>query len=296
MEELLACVQEYRQHLQSLQQHLQANPWDADTAEVCPLAPLSQLRNSTPAAACALTASCKPRLQLHAEITEALASAEEAYDACCAEQPGNDGGSSHPAQQQQQPQPQPQQKRAREVGVQPDPLLPPPSKQQRSRKGPAMHPANLYAAGEPDFAALAAAHPALAPHLIYPPAAAAATTATAAGSSSSSAGSTARPVIDFTSWEATKELTAALLKVDFGVTWDLPPGQLVPPVPNRANYIHWVADLLTLSPPPGVCLWLTSGCDGLHQLSASCLQHLQHAQICAHVQASLEAGQWALGG
>lgn len=134
-----------------------------------------------------------------------------------------------------------------------------------------MHPANLYAAGEPDFKALAAAHPALAPHLIYPPAAAAATaTATAGSSSSSSAGSTARPVIDFTSWEATKELTAALLKVDFGVTWDLPPGQLVPPVPNRANYIHWVANLLALSSPPGVCVLADDRVgDGLHPLASS---------------------------
>jgi len=109
----------------------------------------------------------------------------------------------------------------------------------QQRKQLTMHPANLYAAGEPDFAALAAAHPPLARHLIYP----------AARASSSS--STARPSIDFTSWEATKELTAALLKVDFGVSWDLPAGQLVPPVPNRANYVHWIADLLQLSSPPG---------------------------------------------
>lgn len=75
-----------------------------------------------------------------------------------------------------------------------------------------MHPANLYAAGEPDFAALAAAHTPLAQHLVYPAAAAAA--AGAGSSSSSSRG--ARPVLDFTSWEATKELTAALLKVGSG--------------------------------------------------------------------------------
>lgn len=115
-----------------------------------------------------------------------------------------------------------------------------------------MHPANLYAAGEPDFAALAAAHPALAQHLIYPqtPPPAAALAAAADGSTKSARAPRRRPVIDFTSWEATKELTAALLRADFGVVWDLPAGQLVPPVPNRANYIHWVADLLQLSSPP----------------------------------------------
>jgi hypothetical protein len=185
----------------------------------------------------------------------------------CTEQPGN--GSSQPACEQQQ-HPQQQQKRAREVEVEANTLLPPPSKQQRiPRKGPAMHPANLYAAGEPDFAALAAAHPALAQHLIYPPAAAAAGTTTAAAGTSSSSSSTGRPVIDFTSWEATKELTAALLKVDFGVTWDLPPGQLVPPVPNRANYIHWVADLLALSSPPGVAVGSGGGVTPLHLLPNS---------------------------
>ena len=45
------------------------------------------------------------------------------------------------------------------------------------------------------------------------------------------------------------EITRALLHADFGVTWDLQPGQLVPPVANRANYIHWLEDLLRLSSP-----------------------------------------------
>ena len=33
--------------------------------------------------------------------------------------------------------------------------------------------------------------------------------------------------------------------------WWVPDGQLVPPVTNRANYIHWLEDLLALSLPPG---------------------------------------------
>lgn len=108
----------------------------------------------------------------------------------------------HPQQQQQQ------QKRKGAPG---DPsAAQQPSKQRH--KVLTMHPANLYAAGEPDFAALAAAHTPLAQHLVYPAAAAAA--AGAGSSSSSSRG--ARPVLDFTSWEATKELTAALLKVGSG--------------------------------------------------------------------------------
>ncbi len=61
-----------------------------------------------------------------------------------------------------------------------------------------------------------------------------------------------RAALDFTSYHATRALTAALLAVDYGIDWALPDGQLVPPVPNRENYVRWVADLLLLSSPPGV--------------------------------------------
>ena len=56
---------------------------------------------------------------------------------------------------------------------------------------------------------------------------------------------------DYTSWEGTRALTATLLKHDFGIEWSLPEGHLVPPVTNRANYIHWINDLLLLSSPEG---------------------------------------------
>lgn len=35
------------------------------------------------------------------------------------------------------------------------------------------------------------------------------------------------------------------------MNWWVEDGQLIPPVPNRANYIHWIEDLLQLSSPPG---------------------------------------------
>ena len=54
-----------------------------------------------------------------------------------------------------------------------------------------------------------------------------------------------------------RQLTAALLEADYGVRgWWVPEGHLVPPVTNRANYIHWLEDLLALSSPPGAL----SGC------------------------------------
>jgi len=54
--------------------------------------------------------------------------------------------------------------------------------------------------------------------------------------------------IDFANPVAVKALNAAILKVDYGVVeWDIPEGQLCPPIPGRADYIHCLADLLTAS-------------------------------------------------
>jgi len=51
--------------------------------------------------------------------------------------------------------------------------------------------------------------------------------------------------IDFFDPEAVKMLNRALLKHFYGINnWDIPPGYLCPPVPGRADYIHYVADLL----------------------------------------------------
>ena len=42
--------------------------------------------------------------------------------------------------------------------------------------------------------------------------------------------------------------TAALLLHMYGVTgWTLPPRYLGPPIPGRADYLHYLADLLALS-------------------------------------------------
>lgn len=51
--------------------------------------------------------------------------------------------------------------------------------------------------------------------------------------------------IDFFNPEAVKALNKALLSCYYKVTyWDLPKGYLCPAVPGRADYIHYVADLL----------------------------------------------------
>ena len=59
-----------------------------------------------------------------------------------------------------------------------------------------------------------------------------------------------RARLDFRDYAATRALTAALLAEDFGVKWWLPDGQLCPTLTSRCNYIHWLEDLLALSPPP----------------------------------------------
>mmetsp|Transcript_2504 Transcript_2504/g.7537 ORF Transcript_2504/g.7537 Transcript_2504/m.7537 type:complete len:429 (-) Transcript_2504:2387-3673(-) len=124
-----------------------------------------------------------------------------------------------------------------------------PTKRQRSAAGKRsvtgdnnarMHPGTGYAEQEPDFAALAARDADLAPFVRTRP----------DGSG----------VVDFANPAASKAVTAALLRHDYGVQWALPDGHLIPPVPGRANYIAWIADLLALSCPPGQVVGLDIGC------------------------------------
>jgi len=78
--------------------------------------------------------------------------------------------------------------------------------------------------GEYDFAALTATHPPLAAK-VRP---------NGYGAQS----------IDFADAEAVMLLNQALLKLFYGIEWQLAPGALCPPVPGRADYLHYLADLL----------------------------------------------------
>jgi len=54
--------------------------------------------------------------------------------------------------------------------------------------------------------------------------------------------------IDFADPKAVKELNKALLQYHYGIIkWDIPDGYLCPPIPGRADYIHYMADLLCSS-------------------------------------------------
>ena len=86
-----------------------------------------------------------------------------------------------------------------------------------------LHPRNRHS-GRYDFAALVACCPALAA-FVAP---------NAYGDDS----------IDFADPAAVRALNRALLKHHYGVVWTLPAHYLCPPIPGRADYIHYLADLL----------------------------------------------------
>jgi U6 snRNA m6A methyltransferase len=77
---------------------------------------------------------------------------------------------------------------------------------------------------QPDFKEVSESHPALKQFLI----------GTARG----------KCTLNFRDHAALRELCAALLAVDFDLKIQIPEGKLVPTVPLRLNYIHWLEDLV----------------------------------------------------
>ena len=96
----------------------------------------------------------------------------------------------------------------------------------------AMHPRNRYKNEKPDFAAYADTRESLKSFLIEKK------------RSSSSDGFAF--TLDFSNEEALRELTCACLEHDFGLRVEIPQGHLVPTVPQKLNYIHWIEDLLSI--------------------------------------------------
>ena len=90
---------------------------------------------------------------------------------------------------------------------------------------PAHHPRNRHQ-GHYDLPALTRVCPGLAPFIRSNPA--------------------GEPTIDFADPTAVRLLNQALLQLQYGIAgWTIPDGYLCPPVPGRADYLHYLADLLS---------------------------------------------------
>jgi 23S rRNA (adenine1618-N6)-methyltransferase len=54
------------------------------------------------------------------------------------------------------------------------------------------------------------------------------------------------PSIDFANPQAVMALNQALLADAYQLSWSVPPGALCPPIPGRSDYLHYLADLLSV--------------------------------------------------
>ena len=114
------------------------------------------------------------------------------------------------------------------------------------RKG--LHPRNLHNQGY-DLPSLVKSYAPLAPHV----------TTNAHGNLS----------IEFADPLAVKALNAALLKRYYNINdWDIPAGALCPPIPGRADYIHYIAELPGLGGPKITLLDIGTGANGIYPLLA----------------------------
>ncbi|CAO2644162.1 RNA N6-adenosine-methyltransferase METTL16 [Lemmus lemmus] len=87
-----------------------------------------------------------------------------------------------------------------------------------------MHARNRYKDKPPDFAYLASKYPDFKQHIQI--------------------NLNGRVSLNFKDPEAVRALTCTLLREDFGLSIDIPLERLIPTVPLRLNYIHWVEDLI----------------------------------------------------
>lgn len=78
------------------------------------------------------------------------------------------------------------------------------------------------------------------------------------------------PTIDYFNPYAVKLLNKALLMLHYGITyWDIPKDYLCPPIPGRADHIHYIADLLGYSPennPSRRCLDIGVGANCIYPI------------------------------
>lgn len=89
-----------------------------------------------------------------------------------------------------------------------------------------MHPRNKYKHKKPNFVELAKRRPSLQPYLICK--------------------GPDYATINFQDPSALRELACALLECDFNLKLEIPLDRLIPTIPLRLNYVHWIEDLLMI--------------------------------------------------
>ncbi len=126
-----------------------------------------------------------------------------------------------------------------------------------------MHPRNRYNV-KPDFSELAKFHPPLEPYLIRKKSKFTIDSEEPTPSKKEGVSLGESPtekrfpfMLDFSNPLALRELTLAVMAKDFGLDIVIPVDKLIPAVPQRLNYIHWVEDLLNL-------------CEGGNETETSC--------------------------
>ena len=87
-----------------------------------------------------------------------------------------------------------------------------------------MHPRNIFRDKPPDFKALGNEFPEFKQYV--------------------QVGQSGKAWINFKDAAALKTLSCVLLKKYFSINIDIPLDRLIPTVPLRLNYIHWIEDLL----------------------------------------------------
>jgi len=87
-----------------------------------------------------------------------------------------------------------------------------------------MHPRNIFKDCRPNFEELAEEFPEFQP-FVYK-------------------GAAGKPYVDFQDPASLKALSTVLLKKHFDIVMEVPLDRLIPTVPLRLNYLHWIEDLL----------------------------------------------------
>lgn len=80
--------------------------------------------------------------------------------------------------------------------------------------------------------------------------------------------------LQFADSEAVKLLNKALLLTEYGITfWDIPDGQLCPPIPGRVDYVHYLADLFQEDKSDKHILDIGTGANLIYPLLGTSVYH-----------------------